>query len=58
MDCANICRAAQSIINQYIKENGPGTDLMLVLQIQKIQDGTMDIRKKLTFIDNIPPTDT
>lgn len=54
MDCATICQRAQNIINRYIQENGASEDLMLVLQIQKVQEGKMDLTKKLTFIENPP----
>jgi hypothetical protein len=54
MDCANICQRAQNIITRYIQENGASEDLMLVLQIQKVQEGKMDLTKKLNYIENPP----
>lgn len=56
MDCAIICQRAQNIITRYIQENGASEDLMLVLQIQKVQEGKMDLTKKLNYIENPPPS--
>ena len=56
MDCAIICQRAQNIITRYIQENGASEDLMLVLQIQKVQEGKMDLGKTLNYIENPPPS--
>jgi hypothetical protein len=49
MDCTNICKIAQSIINTYMKEYGASDNLMLVLQIQRIQDGSLNLTQNLPF---------
>jgi len=52
MDCIHICMQAQKLVNQYIKNHGHNSDLMLVLQIKEVVDGNMDYTKKLTFIES------
>lgn len=47
MDCKNICRQAQNLVTEYIKEYGNNKELMLVLQVKEIIDGGIDHIKKL-----------
>ena len=49
MDCNNICRQAQNLVTEYIKEYGNNKELMLVLQVKEVVDSTMDYTKKLSF---------
>lgn len=48
MDCNNICKQAQNLVTEYIKEHGNNiNNLMLVLQVKEIIDGGIDHIKKL-----------
>ena len=47
MDCKNICRQAQNLVTEYIKEYGNNKELMLVLQVKEIIDGGIDHIKKI-----------
>jgi len=48
MDCKNICKQAQNLVTEYIKEHGNNiNNLMLVLQVKEIIDGGIDHIKKL-----------
>jgi len=50
MDCKNICKQAQNLVTEYIKEHGNNiNNLMLVLQVKEVIDSTMDYTKKLSF---------
>ena len=52
MDCKNICRQAQNLVTEYIKEYGNNKELMLVLQVKEVVDSTMDYTKKLNIIES------
>lgn len=39
--CDHICKHAQKIINQYIKNNGQKDNLMLILDIKEVNDGNI-----------------
>jgi len=47
IDCKNICKQAQNLVTEYIKEYGNNKELMLVLQVKEIIDGGIDHIKKL-----------
>ena len=47
MDCKNICKQAQNLVTEYIKEYGNNKELMLVLQVKEIIDGGIDHIKKI-----------
>ncbi len=49
IDCKNICKQAQNLVTEYIKEHRNHNELMLVLQVKEVIDSTMDYTKKLTF---------
>ena len=52
MDCKNICKQAQNLVTEYIKEYGNNKELMLVLQVKEVVDSTMDYTKKLNIIES------
>ena len=53
MDCKNICKQAQNLVTEYIKEHGNNiNNLMLVLQVKEVVDSTMDYTKKLNIIES------
>ena len=49
MDCNHICKLAQEVINNHIKQNGTNENLMLVLRIQQVTDDASVLPQNLPF---------
>lgn len=54
MDCNHICKQAEKIISEYLKEHSHHNikNLMLVMQVKEVVDSNMDYTEKLTFTES------